>query len=98
MKLSLIHIFYHDSVGKYQGQISRYCIFQGWNQVVSAQPLFCRTPAPAEVSEGLHHDFTIAEHVAQLGDLFAVLDGCLEGLRKFLDTSRAKLGLLVLYS
>ena len=67
------HFFnvHHDSVRKDQGQIARNGILQRRYKIVAAEALFCGAAASLEISEGLNQYLAIAEHIAELGDVFA---------------------------
>ena len=86
----------HDAVGEYQGQVTRHGILQGGNQVVAAEALLRGPASSLEVTEGLNHDSSSAEHVGQLGNVLAVFNGFVEGFGKVLAYQKGKVGVVCL--
>ena len=83
-------------MGEYQGQVSRHGILQSGNQVVAAETLLCGPASSLEITEGLNHDSSSAEHVGQLGNVLAVFNGLIEGLGKVLAHQKGKIGIICL--
>ena len=83
-------------MGEYQGQVTRHGILQGGNQVVAAEALLRGPASSLEVTEGLNHDSSSAEHVGQLGNVLAVFNGFVEGFGKVLAYQKGKVGVVCL--
>ena len=81
---------------QYQREVSGHSVLQCGDQVVAAHALFRSSSASSKVSERLHHDAVSAEHVGELGDLLAVLDGSSEWLCEILGDKQGKVGVVCL--
>ena len=86
----------HNAVGEYKGQIAGNRILLGWDQVVAAQALLCGAAASLEVAEGLDHDPASAEHIGELRNVFAVLDGLVKGTGEVFAYQKGKIGIVCL--
>ena len=82
----------HDAVGQHQAQVAGDGVSQRGPHGVLGQPVGCGAPSAFEIAITLHDHLVAGKHVAHLGDIAPVFDGCLEWLCEILRYQQGKVG------